>query len=248
MADSANGKSAHTSLKCAGFDGRGDTLDDSLADAPPHARAVLAALRLRNARVAPACRVTHSCQELLAAHAELRQDVQRQQKRADLAGKEKHEMAADLTLLRENEANAGVSRAHIEALQQQLELSKSQAERATREAAQAKATAEASVETSEQLAARLSALSEELLATKAAVSAQAGRAAKAEERAEALLSENGRLLEKVTVAMEAQASMMADEVESHEAARRRAESAGSEAASDAEAVGGDAPGEPSSTL
>lgn len=206
------------------------SLVDPHADAPPHARAVLAALRLRNARVAPTSRVTHMCQQLLATHAELRKEVQRQQNRADLAGKEKHEMAADLELLRENEANAGVSRAHIEALQEQLELAKSQAERATREAAQAKATAQASVETSEQLAARLSTLSEELMAAKTGVAAQFDRATMAEERAEALLSENGRLLEKMTHAMEAHARLMADEIEAHEAARRRAESGALDAA------------------
>jgi hypothetical protein len=212
---------------------------DSHADAPPHARAVLAALRLRNARVAPTCRVTQMCQQLLATHSELRREVQRQQNRADLAGKEKHEMVADLVLLRENEANAGVSRAHIEALQEQLELAKSQAERATREAVLAKATAQASVETSEQLAARLSTLSEELLAAKAGLTAQVDRVTMAEERAEALLAENGRLLEKMTHAMEAHARLMADEIETHEAARRRAESG---AAGAAAAVGGSGAG------
>ena len=44
----------------------------------------------------------------------------RQQQRLDLQEKEKHEMAADLELLQQNEANAGVSSEHIQLLQQQL--------------------------------------------------------------------------------------------------------------------------------
>ena len=51
-------------------------------------------------------------------------DLQKQQQRADGLVKEKAEMEADLELLRANEANAGVSREHIEVLQHQLELAK----------------------------------------------------------------------------------------------------------------------------
>eukprot|EP00967_Tisochrysis_lutea_P118715 scaffold193142_cov27-Tisochrysis_lutea.AAC.2 len=207
----------------------GDVVVAAPADTPEYARSVLDALRRRNARVEPAARITHMCQGLLAANAELRKEVLRQQKRADLAGKEKHEMSADLELLRQNEANLGVSRAHIESLQEQLELAKSQAERASREAAVAKATSDVSVETSEQLASRLSSLSEELLGARAETAAQLDRANKAEERAQALLLENGRLLEKMTQAMEAHARLMAAEVESHEAARLQAESKGNSA-------------------
>ena len=207
---------------------------------PQYATAVVAALRARNSQCGAACRVTHSCQALLAAHAELRRDVQRQQKRADLAGKEKHDMQADLALLRENEANAGVSRAHIEALQEQLELAKSQAERATREAVAAKARADASVETSENVAAKLSTVSDELLASRAEAAAQTSRSQAAEERVAALSAENARLLSKLMEAMEAQARAMEEEIVAHEARQRSAAETAS-GADDAAAAPADEP-------
>ena len=88
---------------------------------------ILASLQRRNRDVRAACTITNSCRHVLAQHAALQERYSQQQQRVKLLSKEKHEMAADLQLLRQNEANAGVSSEHIQLLQQQLELAKSEA-------------------------------------------------------------------------------------------------------------------------
>ena len=90
-------------------------------------RAILELLRQRNKREVAACSVTRSYERLLQHCALLQEQCTRQKQRADLVEKEKHEIAADLQLLQQNEANAGVSREHIEVLQQQLERAKTEA-------------------------------------------------------------------------------------------------------------------------
>ena len=87
----------------------------------------LARLKRRNRDARAACTLTNSCRQVLAQHAALQEKSARQQQRLDLQEKEKHEMAADLQLLQQNEANAGVSSEHIQLLQQQLELAKGEA-------------------------------------------------------------------------------------------------------------------------
>jgi len=89
--------------------------------------ATLARLKRRNRDARAACTLANSCRQVLAQHAALQDKSARQQQRLDLQEKEKHEMAADLELLQQNEANAGVSSEHIQLLQQQLELAKGEA-------------------------------------------------------------------------------------------------------------------------
>ena len=97
----------------------------------------LARLKRRNRDARAACTLTNSCRAVLAQHAALQEKSARQQQRLDLQEKEKHEMAADLQLLQQNEANAGVSSEHIQLLQQQLELAKGEAHAEVRAASPA---------------------------------------------------------------------------------------------------------------
>ena len=93
---------------------------------------ILALLQQRNRSLAAACSVTRSYESLLELYTQLGQQCTRQQHRADLLSKESHDMAADLELLRANEANAGVSKAHIELLQEQLTRATSEAEQSAK--------------------------------------------------------------------------------------------------------------------
>ena len=74
---------------------------------------VLALLRERNRALAPALAATRAAESLLSDCALLETQRLEQQQRADLLEKERHMMAADIELLRQNEANSGVSREHV---------------------------------------------------------------------------------------------------------------------------------------
>jgi len=78
-----------------------------------HEQLVLSRLLGRNRMAAPALAATKAAETLLAECARLQAQCEKQQQRADLIEKEHHEMVADMELLRENEANAGVSREHV---------------------------------------------------------------------------------------------------------------------------------------
>ena len=108
-------------------------------------------------------------------------------------------MEADLQLLRQNEQNAGVSREHIELLQEQLEKSKSEAASFSSAAAAARAS---EAETADAA---------KLMATKLA-EAQA-RAADLEHELKQVQAENERLMERLTVKLEAQAIALDSERE-----------------------------------
>uniref|UniRef100_A0A7S0NT78 Uncharacterized protein n=1 Tax=Calcidiscus leptoporus TaxID=127549 RepID=A0A7S0NT78_9EUKA len=128
---------------------------------------VLRALQQRNLAMHAACRVTDACEGLLSRSAAVQADLLKQQQRADGLVKEKAEMEADLTLLRQNEVNAGVSREHIEVLQQQLELAKSEAAHSARQSIGDASHRQAAEEAAQQLGEKLSMLREELADTRA---------------------------------------------------------------------------------
>ena len=65
---------------------------------------------------------------------ELQRTLDKQQRGTTLLVKTKHDMEADLELLKANEANQGVSREHIQMLQEQLAGAKTEASIAADEA------------------------------------------------------------------------------------------------------------------
>ena len=170
---------------------------------------VLRMLRERNWADAGACYATRSCETLLVDCKTLEAQVMQQQHNHDLLSKEHHEMAADLQLLRENEANAGVTREHIELLQHSLELSKSEAAQNAKEAAAAKASEASTSEAATLMAEKLA-------------DAQA-KAADLEHRLKqitasevAVRTENERLIDRLTEHLSVQAKAMDSEIEQHE--------------------------------
>ena len=183
---------------------------------PPADAQVLQLLRERNRAVAPACRLARSYQELLTRCAALQAACMRGQQHADLLSKEKHEMVADLELLRQNEANAGVSREHIELLQEQLERAKSQAASSARDAAAAAQRERTADESAHELATKASKLVEELELARDRIGVLE-RAAQTHKQDEASLrSENARLLGRLMDQMSMQAQAMDSEIRAHE--------------------------------
>lgn len=160
---------------------------------------VVRLLRERNQHGAAAVSATRRCTELLSEIALLEAAQQQQHHASDLMAKERHMMEADLQLLRQNEQNAGVSREHIELLQEQLEKSKSEAASFSSAAAAARAS---EAETADAA---------KLMATKLA-EAQA-RAADLEHELKQVQAENERLMERLTVKLEAQAIALDSERE-----------------------------------
>ena len=104
------------------------------------AAAVLAALHARNRAGAAALRATRSLVEAETRASELQRTLDKQQRGTTLLVKTKHDMEADLELLKANEANQGVSREHIQMLQEQLAGAKTEASIAADEAQKARAT------------------------------------------------------------------------------------------------------------
>jgi hypothetical protein len=180
-------------------------------------KAVLQLLQARNRAAAPACSVTRAYEALLADCKALEEQRAKAQKSADLQSKEQHEMMADLQLLRQNEANAGVSREHIELLQDQLEKSKSEAAQNLSAASTAIASEAATSE-----AARL--MADKLAETQAKVADLEHTVKQLTAREQILQDENARLLARLTANLEVQAMAMDSEVEQHarQAQRREA--------------------------
>ena len=102
------------------------------------AAAVLTALHARNRAGAARC-ATRVCGGRARA-SELQRTLDKQQRGTTLLVKTKHDMEADLELLKANEANQGVSREHIQMLQEQLAGAKTEASIAADEAQKARAT------------------------------------------------------------------------------------------------------------
>ena len=118
--------------------------------------------------------------------------------------KTKHDMEADLELLKANEANQGVSREHIQMLQEQLAGAKTEASIAADEAQKARATEKLTEDGARALAEKVAARELEL----AEAREEAAELRRAAERASAkqaeLQKENERLVQRL---LEAQLSM-----------------------------------------
>ena len=122
---------------------------------PPLELHVLALLRARNRAAAPALAVTKAATTLLTECTALEKQLDRERQATDLLVKERHEMVADMELLRQNEANGGVSREHIEQLRDLLEKSKTEAARSASEAAAARASDTSTSEAAQLMAGKL---------------------------------------------------------------------------------------------
>ena len=168
------------------------------------AAAVLAALHARNRAGAAALRATRSLVEAETRASELQRTLDKQQRGTTLLVKTKHDMEADLELLKANEANQGVSREHIQMLQEQLAGAKTEASIAADEAQKARATEKLTEDGARALAEKVAARELEL----AEVREEAAELRRAAERASAkqadLQKENERLVQRL---LEAQLSM-----------------------------------------
>ena len=165
---------------------------------------VLALLRARNRAAAPALAVTKAATTLLTECTALEKQLDRERQATDLLVKERHEMVADMELLRQNEANGGVSREHIEQLRDLLEKNKTEAARSASEAAAARASDTSTSEAAQLMAGKL--------AEAQARAADLEHSLKiAAAREQSLESENARLIERLTVQLQAQAMAMDSE-------------------------------------
>ena len=168
------------------------------------ATAVVAALHARNRAGAAALRATRSLVEAETRASELQRTLDKQQRGTTLLVKTKHDMEADLELLKANEANQGVSREHIQMLQEQLAGAKTEASIAADEAQKARATEKLTEDGARALAEKVAARELEL----AEAREEAAGLRKAAERASAkqaeLQKENERLVQRL---LEAQLSM-----------------------------------------
>ena len=165
---------------------------------------MLALLRARNRAAAPALAVTKAATTLLTECTALEKQLDRERQATDLLVKERHEMVADMELLRQNEANGGVSREHIEQLRDLLEKSKTEAARSASEAAAARASDTSTSEAAQLMAGKL--------AEAQARAADLEHSLKiAAAREQSLESENARLIERLTVQLQAQAMAMDSE-------------------------------------
>ena len=135
---------------------------------------------------------------------ELQRTLDKQQRGTTLLVKTKHVMEADLELLKANEANQGVSREHIQMLQEQLAGAKTEASIAADEAQKARATEKLTEDGARALAEKVAARELEL----AEAREEAAELRRAAERASAkqadLQKENERLVQRL---LEAQLSM-----------------------------------------
>ena len=168
------------------------------------ATAVVAALHARNRAGAAALRATRSLVEAETRASELQRTLDKQQRGTTLLVKTKHDMEADLELLKANEANQGVSREHIQMLQEQLAGAKTEASIAADEAQKARATEKLTEDGARALAEKVAARELEL----AEAREEAAELRRAAERASAkqaeLQKENERLVQRL---LEAQLSM-----------------------------------------
>ena len=117
-----------------------------------------------------------------------------------------------------------MSTEHIQLLQQQLELAKSEAARHAQEAAAAKAKEAATDEAAREMAAKASERMAALTEATAELSALKAQQADAAAREAALQKENEQLLQRLMDAMSLQAQVMDSEVQRHEERRLTLES------------------------
>ena len=189
--------------------------------ADPAAAAVLAALHARNRAGAAALRATRSLVEAETRASELQRTLDKQQRGTTLLVKTKHDMEADLELLKANEANQGVSREHIQMLQEQLAGAKTEASIAADEAQKARATEKLTEDGARALAEKVAARELEL----AEAREEAAGLRKAAERASAkqadLQKENERLVQRLLEAQLSVAQALDSEVSASDERIRR---------------------------
>ena len=185
------------------------------------AAAVLAALHARNRAGAAALRATRSLVEAETRASELQRTLDKQQRGTTLLVKTKHDMEADLELLKANEANQGVSREHIQMLQEQLAGAKTEASIAADEAQKARATEKLTEDGARALAEKVAARELEL----AEAREEAAGLRKAAERASAkqaeLQKENERLVQRLLEAQLSVAQALDSEVSASDERIRR---------------------------
>ena len=189
--------------------------------ADPAAAAVVEALRARNRAGAAALRATRSLVEAETRASELQRTLDKQQRGTTLLVKTKHDMEADLELLKANEANQGVSREHIQMLQEQLAGAKTEASIAADEAQKARATEKLTEDGARALAEKVAARELEL----AEAREEAAGLRKAAERASAkqaeLQKENERLVQRLLEAQLSVAQALDSEVSASDERIRR---------------------------
>ena len=185
------------------------------------AAAVLAALHARNRAGAAALRATRSLVEAETRASELQRTLDKQQRGTTLLVKTKHDMEADLELLKANEANQGVSREHIQMLQEQLAGAKTEASIAADEAQKARATEKLTEDGARALAEKVAARELEL----AEAREEAAELRRAAERASAkqadLQKENERLVQRLLEAQLSVAQALDSEVSASDERIRR---------------------------
>ena len=168
------------------------------------AGAVLAALHARNRAGAAALRATRSLVEAETRASELQRTLDKQQRGTTLLVKTKHDMEADLELLKANEANQGVSREHIQMLQEQLAGAKTEASIAADEAQKARATEKLTEDGARALAEKVAARELELAEAREEAAGLRTAAERASAKQAELQKENERLVQRL---LEAQLSM-----------------------------------------
>ena len=168
------------------------------------AAAVVAALHARNRAGAAALRATRSLVEAETRASELQRTLDKQQRGTTLLVKTKHDMEADLELLKANEANQGVSREHIQMLQEQLAGAKTEASIAADEAQKARATEKLTEDGARALAEKVAARELELAEAREEAAELRRAAERASEKQAELQKENERLVQRL---LEAQLSM-----------------------------------------
>ena len=187
----------------------------------PAAAAVVAALHARNRAGAAALRATRSLVEAETRASELQRTLDKQQRGTTLLVKTKHDMEADLELLKANEANQGVSREHIQMLQEQLAGAKTEASIAADEAQKARATEKLTEDGARALAEKVAARELEL----AEAREEAAELRRAAERASAkqteLQKENERLVQRLLEAQLSVAQALDSEVSASDERIRR---------------------------
>lgn len=168
------------------------------------AAAVVAALHARNRAGVAALRATRSLVEAETRASELQRTLDKQQRGTTLLVKTKHDMEADLELLKANEANQGVSREHIQMLQEQLAGAKTEASIAADEAQKARATEKLTEDGARALAEKVAARELELAEAREEAAELRTAAERASAKQAELQKENERLVQRL---LEAQLSM-----------------------------------------
>jgi len=185
------------------------------------AAAVVAALHARNRAGAAALRATRSLVEAETRASELQRTLDKQQRGTTLLVKTKHDMEADLELLKANEANQGVSREHIQMLQEQLAGAKTEASIAADEAQKARATEKLTEDGARALAEKVAARELELAEAREAAAELRKAAERASAKQAELQKENERLVQRLLEAQLSVAQALDSEVSASDERIRR---------------------------